>query len=231
MTAPPRAARARAMARAAKCRPATPTRIVRPRSPGPFVRTQAISSSRSARRLPDEIVPPAEPLGWTRLRIKDSEGEVLADASEANQRIETNDIPDDGVVRIYAEFDGDETHAYIQLAERADASARTCRPAADLIPVEIVDGQLERSVRGARAAWRLLQLQLDERRAWRRRAQLPVEIGDAQGRPTRRLPRSSRGTQVPRRAKDLRPQRLEQRRRTPLLRKEAGRPARLAHRR
>jgi hypothetical protein len=90
---------------------------------------------------PEEIIPPVEPLGWTGLRITDSEDEVLADASEANQRIETEDIPRDGVVRVYGDFDGDETQAFIYL-QSGGQRCPNLPPRTDFIPVEIVDGHL-----------------------------------------------------------------------------------------
>jgi hypothetical protein len=97
--------------------------------------------------VPEEIVPPAEPLGWTSLRITDSEDELLADASEANQRVETDDIPEDGVVRVYGDFDGDETRAYIHV-QSGGQRCPSLPPRTDFVPVEIVDGHLA-SERGA----------------------------------------------------------------------------------
>jgi hypothetical protein len=90
---------------------------------------------------PEEIIPPAEPLGWTSVRITDSEDALLADASEMSQRIESEDIPDDGVIRVYADFDGDATRAFIQLQSGGQACP-LLPPRTDFIPVEIVDGHL-----------------------------------------------------------------------------------------
>lgn len=91
--------------------------------------------------VPQEIVPPAEPLGWTGLRITDSEDNELADASDGNVHIAAGDIPDDGIVRIYGEHDGDATTAYIHV-QSGGQNCPNLPPRTDFIPVEIEDGHL-----------------------------------------------------------------------------------------
>ena len=131
---------------------------------------------------PAEIIPPAEPLGWTSLRVTDSEDELLADASEANQRIETDDIPEGGVVRVYGDFDGDAVRAYLHL-QSGGQRCPNLPPRTDFIPVEIVDGHLA-SERGAfvelvlHGGCQKLQLSTSDELGEGERSFI-VEIGDA----------------------------------------------------
>ncbi|HMI90212.1 MAG TPA: hypothetical protein VK509_02560, partial [Polyangiales bacterium] len=91
--------------------------------------------------VPDEIVPPVEALGWTELRITDSEGKLLADASEADRRIAGMDIPDDGVVRVYGKYSGSAETAYVQVQTGGQKCSRL-RPRTDFFEVTLEDGVL-----------------------------------------------------------------------------------------
>jgi len=93
---------------------------------------------------PGEIVPPVEALGWTELRITDSEGALLADASDADQRIAGKDIPEDGVVRVYGKYSGSAETAYVQVQSGSQKCARL-RPRTDFIPVTLEEGVLASS--------------------------------------------------------------------------------------
>jgi hypothetical protein len=91
--------------------------------------------------LPEEVVPPAEPLGWTGLVITDAMGNVLADAGEDNAKIAAEDVPADGLVRIQGSYDGSATRAYVQL-QSGGTSCPNLPPHTDFIAVDLVDGHL-----------------------------------------------------------------------------------------
>jgi hypothetical protein len=89
--------------------------------------------------VPGEITPPVEALGWTELRITDSEGKLLADASSENKRIEDADIPEDGIVRVYGKYSGAATTAYVQVQTGGQKCTRL-PPRTDFTEVELEDG-------------------------------------------------------------------------------------------
>lgn len=92
---------------------------------------------------PGEITPPPpmEVKGWTELRITDAEGKLLADASKADARIESKDIPEDGLVRVYAKFGGMAETVYLQLQSGGQRCAKL-RPRTDFMEAEIENGVL-----------------------------------------------------------------------------------------
>jgi hypothetical protein len=93
---------------------------------------------------PGEITPPVEALGWTEFRITDLEGNVLADASTASKRIEGDDIPEDGLVRIYGKYSGAATDVFVQVQTGGQKCSRL-RPRTDFIDAAIEGGVLTSS--------------------------------------------------------------------------------------
>ena len=92
---------------------------------------------------PGEIppLPPAEMKGWSELRITDAEGKLLADASKADARIAGKDIPEDGIVRVYAKYGGSAETVYLQLQSGSKRCAKL-RPRTDFFEAEIEGGAL-----------------------------------------------------------------------------------------
>jgi hypothetical protein len=86
-----------------------------------------------------EIIPPDEPAGWIGMRVADSGGTVLVDASADNQAIATTDVPSDGVLHVTAEYDGDASVGYLQV-QSGGQSCPNLPPRTDYFPVSIVDG-------------------------------------------------------------------------------------------
>jgi len=94
---------------------------------------------------PGEITPPVEALGWTELRITDAEGQLLADASAEDARIEDAQIPEDGVVRVYGMYSGSATDAFVQVQSGGQKCARL-PPRTDFIEATLGDdGALQSS--------------------------------------------------------------------------------------
>jgi hypothetical protein len=88
-----------------------------------------------------EIVPPEMATGWTGLRVTDTSGKVLADASTGNQVIATADIPADGLVRVYGDYAGSATTGYIQV-QSGGQNCPNLPPHTDFIAAEIAGGGL-----------------------------------------------------------------------------------------
>jgi hypothetical protein len=91
--------------------------------------------------LAAEIVPPAEAVGWTSVRISDAAGGVIVDASEGNTLVAASDIPSDGIVHLTAAYDGEATTAYVQV-QSGGQNCSSLPPSTDFIPVELVDGAI-----------------------------------------------------------------------------------------
>jgi hypothetical protein len=92
--------------------------------------------------LPDDIVPPIVAEGWTSFRITDTNDNLIADASSANQKVSASAIPEDGVVRIYGLYGGTTaTQAFIQVQSGSGGCAHH-RPRTDSIAVDLEDGVL-----------------------------------------------------------------------------------------
>jgi hypothetical protein len=106
----------------AKCEPPAPAEIVPPPPPPP-------------------PAPMMEASGWTELRITDSEGNLLADASKQDQRIASKDIPEDGLVRIYGKYSGSADTAFIQVQSGGQICPKF-HPRTDFVDVELEDGVL-----------------------------------------------------------------------------------------
>lgn len=95
---------------------------------------------------PTEVVPPPPPatmeaLGWTELRITDSAGKLLADASTKDQRIESKDIPEDGLVRVYGKYSGSAETAYLQVQSGGQMCSKF-PPRTDFIAVDLEGGAI-----------------------------------------------------------------------------------------
>jgi uncharacterized protein YfaP (DUF2135 family) len=93
---------------------------------------------------PGEITPPMEALGWTEFRITDQEGKLLVDASDASGRIAGADLPEDGIVRIYAKYSGAATDAFVQVQSGGSRCAKL-PPRTGFIDATIEDGVLTSS--------------------------------------------------------------------------------------
>ena len=93
---------------------------------------------------PNEIIPPAEPTGFTVFKIQDANGSDLLDASAAQEtsyvltqtQAEANEI-----VRVYGEYSGDEETAYV-MVQTGSQKCSDLPPKIDFIEVAIVDGKL-----------------------------------------------------------------------------------------
>lgn len=91
---------------------------------------------------PGEIPPPpTEVQGWSELRITDSEGNLLAEATDADARIAGEDIPEDGIVRVYAKYGGSAETVYLQLQSGSQRCAKL-PPRTDFFEAEIEGGAL-----------------------------------------------------------------------------------------
>ncbi|RJO67226.1 MAG: hypothetical protein C4523_10065 [Myxococcales bacterium] len=93
---------------------------------------------------PNEIIPPAEPQGWTVFKILDSEGGDIIDASAASDtayKIDQATAENNTVVRVYGEYDGDATVAYV-MVQTGSQKCLNFEPKIDYLEVPIADGKL-----------------------------------------------------------------------------------------
>jgi hypothetical protein len=91
--------------------------------------------------LPEEIIPPVAPEGWTGYRVTSADDTLIADASTENQVVAGSALPADGIVRIYGNYVGPATKAFVQV----QSGGRACPnapPRTDFIAVDVVAGQL-----------------------------------------------------------------------------------------
>jgi uncharacterized protein YfaP (DUF2135 family) len=110
--------------------------------PGAYCENPGVVGSATCRPpLPAEIIPPVLATGWTGYRVTDSSGALLVDASVEGQIIGAAALPADGIVRIYGDFTGTATRAYVQVQSGGTACANL-PPRTDFIPVDIADGKL-----------------------------------------------------------------------------------------
>jgi hypothetical protein len=91
--------------------------------------------------LPAEIVPPVVAQGWTGYRITGGDDTIIADASLENQVVPSTALPEDGIVRIYGNYDGPATKVYVQV-QSGGRSCANSPPRTDFIAVDVVAGQL-----------------------------------------------------------------------------------------
>jgi hypothetical protein len=91
--------------------------------------------------LPEEIVPPVVPAGWTGCRITDSAGTLIVDASAEGRIVTGAALPADGIIRVYGDFSGAAAKAYVQV-QSGGASCANSPPRTDFVPVDIADGKL-----------------------------------------------------------------------------------------
>jgi hypothetical protein len=91
--------------------------------------------------LPGECIPPEAAQGWTGFRVTDAADNVLADASAENAALPTASIPEDKRVRVFGDYTGEATTAYVLLQSGASACS-DFTPRTDYTAVALVDGQL-----------------------------------------------------------------------------------------
>jgi hypothetical protein len=90
--------------------------------------------------LPGEICPPTKLEGWAGFRITDSNGTTLADASTEGKVVST--IPADGIVRVYGDYGGTSTKAFVQV-QSGGATCANAPPRTDFLAVNVgAEGKL-----------------------------------------------------------------------------------------
>ncbi len=92
---------------------------------------------------PNEIIPPAEPTGWSAFKVLDNTGSELLDASAAadDSYALPSSVAAGSIVRVYGEYEGDAKTAYVMV----QTGGQTCEnfpPKIDFIEVPIIDGKL-----------------------------------------------------------------------------------------
>ncbi len=91
---------------------------------------------------PNEIIPPAEPdAAWTVFKVQDSSGTDIVDASTENQVLGAQVVQDNTLVRVYGEYSGAETTAYV-MVQTGSMACDGMEPKIDYVEVPIVDGKL-----------------------------------------------------------------------------------------
>jgi hypothetical protein len=91
--------------------------------------------------LPGEVCPPIVAQGWTGFRVTGTDDALLADASSEGQIVAAAALPADGIVRVYADYDGAATIAYVQVQSGGPSCANS-PPRTDFVAVDIVEGKI-----------------------------------------------------------------------------------------
>ncbi|HEU4407184.1 MAG TPA: hypothetical protein VFS43_18080 [Polyangiaceae bacterium] len=90
---------------------------------------------------PGEIPAPPQVAGWVELRLTDTKGQPLIDASAADQALAAATVPADGLVRLYARYMGPATKGYV-LVQSGSPNCVEAPPRTDSIPMDLSNQQV-----------------------------------------------------------------------------------------
>ncbi|HEU4538010.1 MAG TPA: carboxypeptidase-like regulatory domain-containing protein, partial [Polyangiaceae bacterium] len=90
---------------------------------------------------PGEIPAPPEVKGWTLLRLTDTAGALVADASAGEQAIVASAVPENNLVRLYAQYQGSATRGYI-MVQSGSADCAEAPPRTDYIAIDLSNNQV-----------------------------------------------------------------------------------------
>jgi hypothetical protein len=89
--------------------------------------------------LPGEIVSPPSATGWTGFRITDTSDKLITDASSADQSVPTANLPENGLIRVHADYSGTATTGYV-LVQSGGHDCPNAPPRTDTIRADIKNG-------------------------------------------------------------------------------------------
>jgi hypothetical protein len=93
---------------------------------------------------PGEIPEPPQVAGWTGLRLFDTTGTLIVDASGGDQALAATAVPANSLVRLYAQYQGPATRGYI-MVQSGSADCAEAPPRTDTIPIDLSNSQIATS--------------------------------------------------------------------------------------